>query len=256
MIRLENISKSFGNIRIFEDLNLHVRERETTVIFGPSAMGKTLLVKLCLGLIRPDSGRITIDGERIDTMPEDDKIQMRLKTGTLFQNNALFDSLTVAQNVGFYLSNHSRMTPEEIMDKVVSELKLVNLEDSEHLKPAELSGGMQKRVGIARATVHRPKILFYDAPTDGLDPVTADTIMDLIKDLNKRLGTTTLIISNDMNTAFRLATHMGMLIHRRIHIYGTPEEIASSRDPYVYQFIRGLEKGPILDDQEMVHRSR
>jgi phospholipid/cholesterol/gamma-HCH transport system ATP-binding protein len=249
MIRLEGVHKSFDSLNLFTGLNLQVKERETVVIFGPSGSGKTVLLKLCLGIIRPDRGEIIIDGHHLSTMNEAELTQMRLKTGTLFQYYALFDSMTVAENIGFYLANHSDISPEELHEKVVRELELVDLEGSDQLKPAELSGGMQKRVGIARALIHRPKILFYDAPTDGLDPVTADRIIDLITDLNERLGTTSLVISNDMNTAFRLATHMGMLLHGRIHAYGTPAEIAASRDPYVYQFIRGLEEGPLLDDQ-------
>lgn len=250
MIRLEEINKSFSGQVLFENLNLHVRKRETVVLFGPSGMGKTILIKLCLGLILPDHGKVFIDGDRVDSMNEDELINMRLKTGTLFQYYALFDSMTVAENVGFYLKNHTELSEKEIADRVHHELKTVHLEGNENVMPSELSGGMKKRVGIARALIHRPKIIFYDSPTDGLDPVTADTVIDLIQDLNENLGITSLIISNDMNISFRIASKMGMLHKGHLRIYGAPNEISSSKDPYVYQFIRGLDKGPLVKEYE------
>jgi phospholipid/cholesterol/gamma-HCH transport system ATP-binding protein len=255
MVALKQIFKSFDKKQILKGLDLKIEDHESFVLFGPSGTGKTLLMKIILGLIRPDSGEITLDGERVDRMSEKQLNEMRLRTGTLFQYNALFDSITVAENVGFYLKNHLKSDQKEVLDLVQQELARVNLAGSEVLKPVELSGGMQKRVGIARAIIHRPKMTFYDSPTDGLDPVTADKIIELIKDINSKLGTTSLVISNDMNTTFRLASHMGMLYGGRIHAYGTPVEIAESRDPYVYQFIRGLETGPLLDDIEHAARN-
>lgn len=246
MIELRNIVKSFNGQTLFSNLNLKVENHQTVVLFGPSGHGKTVLIKLCLGLIKPDSGEIYIDGERVDTMKEHELTQMRLKTGTLFQYYALFDSMTVAENVGFYLANHSNLEPEEIHARVLEDLEHVSMSGNEALKPAELSGGMQKRVGIARALIHRPKILFYDSPTDGLDPVTSDKIIELIKDLNRTLGVTSLVVSNDMNTAFRLSDKMGMIYDGKLHAFGTPEQMTASEDPYVFQFIRGLEKGPLL----------
>ncbi len=248
MIRLEHVYKSFDGKQLFCDLNLEVKKRETVVLFGPSGAGKTVLLKMCLGLIRPDKGKIYIDNKRIDTMKEAELTRMRLKTGMLFQYYALFDSMTVLENVGFYLKNHTNLSDEEIHRRVISDLAQVRLEGTEHLKPAELSGGMQKRVGIARALIHRPDIAFYDSPTDGLDPVTADVIIALIANLNATLGTTVLGISNDMNTAFKLATKMGMLFKGKLHAFGTPDEIAKSKDPYVFQFIRGKENGPLLEE--------
>ena len=156
--------------------------------------------------------------------------------------------MTVAQNVGFYLANHTDLTPDAISQKVSEELEAVDLAGSENLLPSELSGGMQKRVGIARARIHRPEIIFYDSPTDGLDPVTADRIIDLIKALDSDSKSTSLIITNDMSTAFKLGDRMGMLINGKILAIDTPEKIALSENPYVYQFIRGLEEGPMLDD--------
>ncbi|MBN1552670.1 ATP-binding cassette domain-containing protein [bacterium] len=252
MIELRGVYKQFQNHQLFTDLNLSIKARETVVLFGPSGSGKTVLIKMCLGLIKPDRGEIYLDGERIDNLPEKQLTQIRMKTGTLFQYYALFDSLTVSQNVAFYLANHTDMTEEEINTRVREILIQVNLDGNQHLKPAELSGGMQKRVGIARALVHQPKIIFYDSPTDGLDPVTADRIIDLIKKLDTDLGTTSLVISNDMNTAFRVADRMGMIYNGNILQIGTPGAIAASKDPYVYQFIRGLETGPLLDEMEKI----
>jgi len=189
-----------------------------------------------------------IDGKDLASLDESELTRLRLRTGTLFQYYALFDSMTVAENIGFYLKNHTDLTPDIISHRVSDELKSVDLSGSEHLMPSELSGGMQKRVGIARARIHRPEIVFYDSPTDGLDPVTADRIIDLIKALDSDTKTTSLIISNDMNTAFKLGDRIGMLLNGKIHHIDTPEAIVASSDPYIYQFIRGLEKGPILDD--------
>ena len=250
MIELRGIYKSFNGKPIFCDLNLKINAHETVVLFGPSGVGKTVLIKLCLGLVKPDRGEIYIDGDRVDTMSESELTEMRLKTGTLFQYYALFDSMTVEKNVGFFLNNHTKLTPKEIETRVIAELDRVDLKGNEALKPGELSGGMQKRVGIARALIHKPKIIFYDSPTDGLDPVTADRIIDLIRQLNDDLKITSLVISNDMNTAFRVATHMGMLYKGKIHAFGFPDDISNSQDPYVYQFIRGLETGPLLDETE------
>ena len=249
MIELKHVSKKMGSRQLFRDLNLKIEKNETVVVFGPSGAGKTVLIKICLGLIKPDSGEVIIDNQRIDQMTDRELMKMRLKTGTLFQYYALFDSMTVEQNVGFYLSNHDRLSDEEIKNRVFRDLSLVNLSGSEKLKPAELSGGMQKRVGIARAIIHRPQIIYYDAPTDGLDPVTSDTIISLIKNLNSDLGVTSLIISNDMNLMFRLASNTGMLCKGKMRVFGSPQKIAESRDPYVYQFIRGNENGPLLDDE-------
>jgi phospholipid/cholesterol/gamma-HCH transport system ATP-binding protein len=255
MIILQDVIKLFGNKKVLDNFSLQVAQSETVVLFGPSGCGKTLLIKIILGLIKPDSGQVLLDGRRIDTMKENHLTEIRLKTGTLFQYYALFDSMTVSQNVGFYLKNHSNMTDSEIEKRVSEELERVNMTGNEHLKPAELSGGMQKRVGIARAIIHRPKIILYDSPTDGLDPVTSDRIIELIKSVNTNFNVTSLVISNDMNTAFRLADHMGMIYKGKLHAFGIPSEIVESTDPFVYQFIRGLGTGPLLKD-EIRHSSK
>jgi phospholipid/cholesterol/gamma-HCH transport system ATP-binding protein len=248
MITLNQVTKIFGSRRLLDGIDLTIETGQTLVLFGPSGTGKTVLMKIILGLVRPDGGTITVDEERIDQMRERELTKYRLKTGTLFQYYALFDSMTVLENVGFYLKNHSIMPVDQISKIVSEELSRVSMDGSENLKPAELSGGMQKRVGIARAIVHRPAILFYDSPTDGLDPVTSDRIIELIKEINSKFNVTSLVISNDMNTAFRLGNKLAMLLHGKIHYSGTPEEVAASSDPYVYQFIRGLETGPLTKE--------
>ncbi|MGB3976036.1 MAG: ATP-binding cassette domain-containing protein [bacterium] len=247
MIKLENVHKAFGSSVILKKINLHVGENESVVVCGPGGSGKTTLLKLCQGLVKPDSGRVLIDNRDIGKIPDTELMEMRKNIGMLFQYYALFDSMTVAQNVGFYLANHTDLTPEEIEHRVRDNLKLVRLEESYDLMPSELSGGMQKRVGIARALTHRPSIILYDSPTDGLDPVTADAIVDMILSINKQFGITSLIVSNDMNTIFRLGNRIAFLYNGNIHAIGTPDDIIHSEDPYVYQFIRGLGQGPLYE---------
>jgi len=245
MIRLENICKSFEGHAVLKGINLHVHEKECLVICGPGGTGKTVLMKICQGLIKPDRGRVLLKNQDLGLMNEQELMAYRLDTGMLFQNYALFDSMTVAENVGFYLANHTKLSASEILNEVREKLSAVRLEGSENLMPSELSGGMQKRVGIARALVHGPTIMFYDSPTDGLDPVTTDAIIDQILEINESLGVTALVISNDMNTVFRLGDRIAMLHNGVIHSIGSPDEIRKSRDPFVYQFIRGLGEGPL-----------
>ncbi|MBN1296268.1 ATP-binding cassette domain-containing protein [bacterium] len=245
MIRIINIWKSFGTQTVLKGIHLHVKEKESVVICGPGGSGKTLLMKICQGLVRPDSGEVYIKNRNILQMSEDELMELRLDIGMLFQNYALFDSMTVAENIGFYLANHTRMESEAIRQHVTENLKMVHLHGSENLMPSELSGGMQKRVGIARALVHRPSIMFYDSPTDGLDPVTTDAIIDRMSDIKNSLNVTSLIISNDMNTAFRLGDRIALLCDGVIRTIEPPETMRMSRDPYVYQFIRGLGEGPL-----------
>jgi len=248
MIRLNKVSKSFKKQVVLKEIDLHVHTNETVVVCGPGGCGKTILMKLCQGLLKPDTGQIIINNKDIGLMKESELMHFRLDTGVLFQNYALFDSMTVAQNVGFYLANHTKKKIKEINTEVSKYLSMVRLQNAHDLLPSELSGGMQKRVGIARALVHKPSIMFYDSPTDGLDPVTSDAIVDNILSLNSELGVTSLVISNDMNTAFRLGDRIALLNNGIIHAIGTPTEMSNSKDPYVYQFIRGLRDGPLYND--------
>ncbi len=251
MIELRNIKKSFDGKIILSDINLCLEAKESVVVCGPGGSGKTVLLKICQGLVKPDIGSVLIDDRNIFGLTESELMETRLNIGMLFQNYALFDSMTVGENVGFFLRNHSKLSEEEITEKVRENLKLVHLDGTENLMPSELSGGMQKRVGIARALIHRPRIMLYDSPTDGLDPVTADAIVDSIISINQQMGITSLIISNDMNTTFRLGHRIAFLYDGVIRAIGTPEEISQSQDPYVFQFIRGLGEGPLYSANEL-----
>ncbi len=247
MIELRNIKKLFDGKVVLSDINLCLKLKETLVVCGPGGSGKTVLLKISQGLVRPDFGTVLIEDRNIFDLTESELMETRLNIGMLFQNYALFDSMTIGENVGFFLRNHSKLSENEIRESVIENLKLVRLDGTFDLMPSELSGGMQKRVGIARALIHRPRIMLYDSPTDGLDPVTADAIVDNIISINQQLGITSLVISNDMNTAFRLGHRIAFLYEGVIHAVGTPEEISRSSDPYVYQFIRGLGEGPLYN---------
>jgi phospholipid/cholesterol/gamma-HCH transport system ATP-binding protein len=222
-----------------------VEQGETVVLAGPSGMGKSVLLKLCVGLIRPTSGQIIINGEDISTMSEHGLNEMRQSIGMLFQNYGLFDSMTVAENVGFFLYEHSQKSHSEIQARIEEVLSQVNLEDVEHLKPSELSGGMMKRVSIARAIVHKPRIVYYDEPTAGLDPVTSDLINDLILNMREQYQVTSLSVSNSMQCAFKIGDRVGILYDGTLVEVAPPEQIKKSTNPIVHQFINGLEEGPI-----------
>ncbi len=251
MIELNQICKTFDSIKLLNNINLLVEAKETVVICGPGGCGKTTLLKLCQGLVQPDSGTVILDGSDIAQLSHSELMQIRKNIGMLFQNYALFDSMTVGQNIGFFLSNHTDMNDKEIRKAVMESLELVHLEGSYNLMPAELSGGMQKRVGIARALIHNPRIVFYDSPTDGLDPVTADAIVDNIIAINKQFGVTSLVVSNDMNTSFRLADKVAFLYQGAFHAIGATKDIINSKDPHVYQFIRGLGDGPLYSGSKI-----
>jgi phospholipid/cholesterol/gamma-HCH transport system ATP-binding protein len=245
MIELQHIHKSFDSVSILNNINLRVENKETVVICGPGGCGKTTLLKVCQGLVQPDSGNVILNGSNIGMLSQTEFMNIRKNIGMLFQNYALFDSMTVGQNIGFFLSNHTDMDDISIRKAVEESLEMVHLEGSYNLMPSELSGGMRKRVGIARALIHKPRIVFYDSPTDGLDPVTADAIVDSIIAINQASGVTSLVVSNDMNTAFRLADRVAFLYESSFHALGSTEHIINSEDPHVYQFIRGLGEGPL-----------
>ena len=247
MIEIINLSKSFGDNRVLDNLNLNIESGEVTVIIGRSGCGKSVLLKHIIGLLKPDFGQVIIDNSDVARMEANELDDLRLKFGMLFQGAALFDSMTVYENIGFALLEHTDMKEDLVREKVARALKLVDLEGIEDLLPSELSGGMKKRVGLARAICNDPKIILYDEPTTGLDPIMADAINDLIIDLNHKLKMTSIVVTHDMTSAYKIATRIAMLYHGKIVEVGTSEEIRNTEDPLVRQFITGAAKGPITE---------
>lgn len=245
MIELKGISKSFNGNLVLSNLDLVVETGETKVIIGRSGCGKSVLLKHIVGLLLPESGTIVIDGQDIATLNEKRMNQLHMKIGMVFQGSALFDSLSVWENVGFVLLEYSTLKEAEIKKRVQEALNLVNLFDVENKMPLELSGGMKKRVALARALCIRPQIILYDEPTTGVDPITADAINVLIDELHDRLKVTSIVVTHDMRSAYKVADKIAMLYNGKIIAEGTPSEIRSSNDPYVHQFITGEAHGPI-----------
>ena len=239
MIQIEGLVKSFGDRRVLDGVTLRVEAGEGYVLIGRSGCGKSVLLRLLLGLIRPDAGTIRVEGEETARLGPADKYRVRLKFGMLFQGAALFDSMNVHDNVAFALVEHTRMSAGEIGRRVAECLELVGLAGQERVMPAQLSGGMRKRVGIARAIALKPRILLFDEPTSGLDPVTADAANRLMIQLKERLKTTCVTVTHDMASACRIADRIGMLHEGRIHAEGRPQEIRSSKDSLVREFLEG-----------------
>ena len=239
MIKLIDVWHKFGDKTVLRGLNLHVQRGDTMVIMGGSGCGKSVTLKLILGLLKPDSGEIWIAGEEISRLKETKISQIRKKIGMLFQSSALFDSMSVEENVAFMLNQHTKKSKQEIRKIVAEKLRQVGLENIEDLKPAELSGGMKKRVGLARAIAIDPDVVLYDEPTTGLDPIMAEEINHLIKDLNEKLNITSVIVTHDMKSAFSVASKMAMIYDGKIIAVGTPEEMRNTENPFVGQFISG-----------------
>jgi phospholipid/cholesterol/gamma-HCH transport system ATP-binding protein len=240
MIEVRNIHKSFGTQTVLKGISFKVSPGESLVIIGRSGCGKSVLLKLLIGLIKPEAGEIWIDGENITSMNERELMRIRKRFGMVFQGAALFDSMTVAENVAFPLRRNTPLSENEIHKKVMEVLDLVGLKGSENKKPAELSGGMRKRVGIARAIVYNPEIILYDEPTTGLDPIVADAIDKLIINVRDVLKITTLVVTHDMRSAKKLATRIIMLHEGTIRIDDSPEKVFTSTDPTVRQFVEGV----------------
>lgn len=240
MIEVRNLKKSFGDHVILEDVNFRVENGESVVIIGRSGGGKSVLLKHLIGLLCPDQGEVLIDGENICSLNERQLLRVRHKFGMLFQSAALFDSMTVAENIGFPLRREKMMSDPDIRKKVAEALEVVELSGTEDKKPSELSGGMRKRVGLARAIVYEPQIVLYDEPTTGLDPVVSDSIDKLIMRVRDRLAVTTVVVTHDMRSARRVGQRIMMLHDKRIYINGTPDQIFNSTDPVVYRFVNGI----------------
>jgi phospholipid/cholesterol/gamma-HCH transport system ATP-binding protein len=249
MIEIENLHKSFNSHEVLKGLNLKIEKGRTTVIIGRSGCGKTILLKHIMGILKPDNGRVLIDNQDIASFDEERLNSLRLRMGMVFQGCALFDSLTVRDNVGFALIEHKRLPKEEINQRVRESLAMVELSGVEDLMPAELSGGMKKRVALARAICIRPDIIIYDEPTTGVDPITADIINGLIKTLHDKLKVTSIAVTHDMKSAYKIADCIAMLYQGRIIACGLPDEIRDTTDPVVHQFINGLSSGPITEGE-------
>lgn len=244
-IRVVNLSKSFGENQVLRSVDLEVRQGESMVVIGGSGSGKTVLIKCIIGLIKPDEGKIYVDGLEITSLEEKGMNEVRKKFGMLFQWGALFDSMTVWENVGFGLRRHLHLKEEEMRRIACEKLELVGLRNIEELMPSELSGGMKKRVSLARALALEPEILLYDEPTTGIDPIMADAINDLIIQMKEKLGVTSITITHDMKSAYKIGDRIAMLFQGKIIEVGSPEEIKNCFNPIVQQFIQGKSEGPI-----------
>ena len=245
VIRVMDLHRRFDEQKVLKGVTLDVSRGQTTVVIGRSGIGKSVLLKHIIGLLKPDRGRIFIEEKDVTPIPIKAMDHVRRKFGMLFQNAALFDSMNVLENVAFPLREHTQLTRPEIEKKVMEKLRLVGLEGAERKMPAELSGGMRKRVGLARAIALDPPIILYDEPTTGLDPILCDTIDRLIMRMQNELDVTSVVISHDIEGALKIGDRIAMLHDGRIQACGTPEEIKNSTDPVVHQFITGSAEGPI-----------
>ena len=239
MIDVRDLRKSFGTHPVLEGVSFTIEKGESVVIIGASGGGKSVLLRHIIGLVQPDAGDIIIDGEKITRMNERELIRVRRKFGMLFQSAALFDSMTVAENVAFVLRREG-MGADEIRRRVDETLEMVDLGGTQEKKPAELSGGMRKRVGLARAIIYQPEILLYDEPTTGLDPIVSDSIDQLILRVVEKLSVTSIVVTHDMRTARRVGKKIMMLHEGRIYVEGSPEEIFQSKDPVIHRFVNGI----------------
>ena len=239
MIRLDNVSKAFGDKKVLEGFSLEVHEGETVALIGYSGTGKSVAIKHIVGLLDPDSGTVFVDDKEVPALPRKELYELRSHIGYVFQFAALFDSLSIGDNVAMGLRKQGLLTESEIEQRVAEALALVDLPDNQKHFPAELSGGMRKRVGIARAIALRPKYILYDEPTTGLDPVTSAVIDELMVRMQKQLNVTGVVITHDMRSAYRVASRIAMLYEGSVRQVGTVTEIQQSTDPVVRQFIEG-----------------
>lgn len=240
MIEVCDLRKSFGTQTVLDGVSLRIEKGESVVILGASGCGKSVLLKHIVGLTRPDSGEVRINGQPIEEMGERELIRVRCRFGMLFQSAALFDSMTVEENVAFVLRREGRLGAADVARKVEEALEMVELSGTQHKKPAELSGGMRKRVGLARAIVYQPEILVYDEPTTGLDPIVSDSIDRLIIRVVEKLKVTSIVVTHDMRSARRVGKRIIMLHRGKVHVSASPEDIFRSADPVVHRFVNGI----------------
>src|SRR3989442_1419066 len=242
-VRFENVHKAFGAKKVLEGITFDILRGETMVVLGGSGSGKAVLIRHIIGLHRPDRGRVIVDGEDIAGYDEEELIPVRKKVAMLFQGGALFDSMNVRENIAYGLREHTDLPEEAIRERVRAKLALVDLEGVEELMPAELSGGMKKRVALARSISMDPQCILYDEPTTGLDPVTARTINELIRSLQARLRVTSVVVTHDIDSAFFVGDRLGYLYEGRMDFVGTVEEARASRDPRLRHFLSGGREG-------------
>jgi len=240
MIEARNLKKSFGTHRVLDGVSFSIGKGESVVIIGASGGGKSILLKQLIGLLTPDEGEVLVDGESLTDKDEREMLKVRRRFGMLFQGAALFDSMTVEENVGFLLRREGKLNESELRARVAEVLEMVELKGTQEKKPAELSGGMRKRVGLARAIVYRPEIVLYDEPTTGLDPIVSDSIDQLMLRVVERLKVTSIVVTHDMRSARRVAGRILMLHAGKIYADGTPDEIFESKDPIVHRFVNGI----------------
>ena len=239
LVELKNVSKAFDRLVVLNQLSMNIEEGVSLVVIGASGTGKSVLLKHIVGLLKPDEGEVYFDGKRIDNLNERQLVPVRQQFGFLFQMGALFDSLTVADNVGFPLREHTEKSPEEIADIVQEKLKLVGLPDVGTKMPVQLSGGQRKRVALARAIALGPRVLLYDEPTTGLDPIRSDVINELILKLQRSLKVTSITVTHDMQSAFKIADRIVMLEEGKIVFDGTPKQVQEADNPVVRRFVNG-----------------
>ncbi|HUO83896.1 MAG TPA: ABC transporter ATP-binding protein [Thermoanaerobaculia bacterium] len=247
VISMKDIHKSFGEKVVLRGMNLDVRRGESVVIVGGSGSGKSVTLKHIIGLLKPDQGHVLVFGQDLCCLSIGELNRVRRRFGMSFQEGALFDSMNVFENIAFPLRRHTRMSQEEIRARVRECLDLVHLEGVEGKRISELSGGMRRRVGFARAISLEPEVLLFDEPTTGLDPVISDVVADLIREMDERLHTTTVSITHDMKVAFKIADRVAMLYQGRIVEQATPEEFRASANPIVQQFVEGRAEGPLTE---------
>jgi phospholipid/cholesterol/gamma-HCH transport system ATP-binding protein len=244
-IDIKGLKKSFGNNIVLDGIDLRIEDGKTTVIIGQTGCGKSVLIKHIIGLLKPDAGQIIVNGVDITKLKHSEFRNILKDFGVLFQSAALFDSMTVGENVAFPLVEHTDLSQAKIMDIVEEKLAIVGLKGVEGLYPAELSGGMKKRVGLARAIALDPKVLIFDEPTTGLDPVMSDTIDNLIMNTQKHLGVTSIVISHDIPGTFKIAHWIAMLYKGKVVLYGSPDDFKNTQDPIVRQFLERRAEGPL-----------
>ena len=249
MIRLEHITATVDGRKILDDVSFHVKEGETKVVLGPSGAGKSSLLKITLGLWRPETGRVFVDGTEITNLSERDQLPIRRRMSMVFQGNALFDSLTVAENVAYFLNEHHRMTPSEVAERVEDCLEFVNLNNTQDLLPEELSGGMKKRVAIARAIAFHPEVILYDEPTTGLDPLNAKTVTALIMKLKKERKVTSVVVTHILRDAFAVGDTLAVMSEGKVVFDGPPDALIASKDEFVQDFLSEIrEEASLLTD--------